>query len=157
MRHKKVAKRKVESDKVFSNRLAAKFINNIMRDGKKSVAQKEFYEALALIDSQDKKGIEVFEQAIQTVGPKTEVRARRVGGANYQVPTEVRGDRRIALAIRWLIDAARKRSNSEYHSFAKKLAQELMDAVDGKGEAIKKRDTVHKMAEANKAFAHFRW
>lgn len=157
MRHKKVVKRLAGADKVYNNRLVAKFINNIMKDGKKSVAQKEFYEALEIINSKDKNGLEIFEQAIQTVGPKTEVRARRVGGANYQVPAEVRGDRRIALAIRWIIDAARKRSNAEFHNFSKKLAQEFMDAVEGKGEAIKKRDTVLKMAEANKAFAHFRW
>ena len=154
MRHKKAEKRQTPPDTIYNNRLVAKFINNMMHSGKKSVAQKEFYEALELIG---KDGLETFEKAIQNVGPKTEVRARRVGGANYQVPTEVRGERRISLAVRWILDAARKRPNTEYRTFAKKLAAELTDAGEGKGEAIKKRDTVLRMAEANRAFSHFRW
>ena len=157
MRHKKAEKRNTEPDKIYANRLVTKFINNMMKDGKKTVAQKEFYEALEALSKDNKNGVETFEKAIQAVGPKTEVRARRVGGANYQVPAEVRNERRISLAIRWILDAARKRSNREYHTFAKKLAAELTDASEGKGEAIKKRDTVLRMAEANRAFAHFRW
>lgn len=94
---------------------------------------------------------------MQNVAPKQEVRARRVGGANYQVPSEVRGERKVSLAGRWILEAARKRSNKEYHTFGEKLAAELLDAVDNKGEAVKKRDTIHRMAEANRAFAHFRW
>ncbi len=157
MRHKKAEKRNTDPDKIYSNRLVAKFINNMIKDGKKTKAQAEFYEALEAINKESKNGLETFEKAIQTVGPKTEVRARRVGGANYQVPTEVRGERRISLAIRWILEAARKRPNTEYHTFAKKLAAELTDASEGKGEAIKKRDTILRMAEANRAFSHFRW
>ncbi len=128
-----------------------------MRDGKKLVAQKEVYEALDKIKSKGQDPLQVFQQALQNVGPKMEVRPRRVGGASYQVPMEVRGERRISLAIRWISDAARKRSNSQFHTFAEKLAAELTDAAGGAGEAVKKRDITYRMAEANKAFSHFRW
>jgi len=157
MRHKKAPKRETKPDMLYQNKLVAKFINNIMQDGKKTVAEKSFYGALTEVSADNKQAVDVFEQAIQTVGPKIEVRARRIGGANYQVPTEVRGERRISLAMRWIIDAARKRPNSEYRTFSKKLAAELKDAAEGKGEAVKKRDTVLRMAEANRAFSHFRW
>lgn len=101
--------------------------------------------------------VEVYEKALQVVGPKIEVKARRVGGASYQIPQEVRGERRLSLAIRWIAEAANKRSNKEFHKFAEKLAAELIDAIEGKGEAIKKRDNMVRQADANKAFGHFRW
>jgi small subunit ribosomal protein S7 len=128
-----------------------------MKDGKKSVAQKVVYTALDIVKEKGEDPIKVLEAAISNVGPKQEVRPRRVGGASYQVPTEVRGDRRVSLAIRWIVQFANKRSNKEYKNFETKLASELIDASANAGEAIKKRDTVHRMAEANKAFAHFRW
>ena len=128
-----------------------------MKSGKKSVAQKVVYRALDLIKEKGEDPIKVFETAITTVSPKMEVRPRRVGGASYQVPMEVRGDRRVSLATRWLVIFADKRSSKEYRSFADKLAAELLDAAKGTGEAIKKRDTMHRMAEANRAFAHFKW
>jgi|SRR3989344_4057821 len=158
MRHKKVKKREIEPDKIYKSKLVAKFINNIMFDGKKSVAEGVFYDALSLLEKKGQSDpLTVFERAIQTVGPKQEVKARRVGGANYQVPIEVRGDRKTSLAIRWIIEAARKRSSKDFHTFEEKLAAEFLDASNNLGDAIKKRDTTYKMAEANKAFAHFRW
>jgi len=137
--------------------MLARLINRVMHSGKKTIAEAQVYKALDIIKSKGEDPIKVFETAINNVGPKMEVRARRVGGASYQVPTEVRGDRRIALAIRWIVEFAKNRSNKEYHTYAEKLAVELMDANKNVGEAIKRRDTVHRMADANKAFAHFRW
>jgi small subunit ribosomal protein S7 len=157
MRHKKVAKRQVEGDKIYNNKLVTKVINRLMLDGKKTVAESIVYGAFELLKAKDLNPLEVFEKALQTVGPKTEVKARRVGGANYQVPIEVRGDRRQSLAIRWIIEAAAKRSSKEFHTFAEKLAAELLDAADNKGEAVKKRDGILRMAEANRAFSHFRY
>ena len=157
MRHKKTEKREVEADIIYKNRLVAKFINRLMKDGKKTTAQRALYNAFAVITEKKQDPLDVFERALQNVGPKTEVKARRVGGASYQVPAEVRGDRRISLAIRWIITAAKARPSTEYHSFAQKLAAEFMDAGQNAGAAIKKRDTVLRMAEANRAFAHFRW
>ena|SRR3989344_3726119 len=153
----KLNKRKVDLDPLFSNRLLARFINRVMKDGKKSVAQKQVYQALEIIKNQNKDPLEVFQTAVSNVSPRMEVKSRRVGGASYQVPTEVRGDRKISLSIRWLIEAARKKSNKEYTTFAKKLSVELLDAYNNSGEAIKKKEIMHRMAEANKAFAHFRW
>jgi small subunit ribosomal protein S7 len=157
MRSGRVTKTLSEPDPVYGNRLLGRFINRVMIDGKKSVAQKQVYDALEIIKNAGEDPIKTFELAIQTVGPKTEVKARRVGGASYQVPMEVKGDRRIALAIRWIIAFARKRSNKEYKSFAEKLAAEFTAIQKGEGESVKKRDTVHRMADANKAFAHFKW
>lgn len=157
MRHKKVTKREAVPDQIFQNKLVSKFINRIMKDGKKSVAQKQFYTMCKLLTLKNQNPMEVFEKALSLIAPKMEVKARRVGGASYQVPVEVRGDRRQSLAIRWIIEAAKKRSNREYHSFSEKLAAELLDAIENKGEAIKKRDTVLRMAEANRAFSHFKW
>lgn len=157
MRHKKVEKRIVAQDKVYNNRLVAKFINRLMKDGKKTVAQGLLYKAFDLIEQKKQDPLAIFERAIQNVGPKQEVKPRRVGGASYQVPAEVRGERRVSLAIRWLIQATKARSSKEYHIFPEKLAAELLDAANNMGEAIKKRDTMQRMAEANKAFAHFRW
>jgi small subunit ribosomal protein S7 len=153
----KISRKLIEPDPVFGNRLLTRLTNRIMKNGKKSTAQTQVYRALELIKAQGEDPIKIFETAINNVGPKQEVRSRRVGGASYQVPTEVRGERKIALAIRWIIQYANKRSNKEYRSFDKKLSAELLDAAKGLGESIKKRDTVHRMAEANKAFAHFRW
>ncbi len=157
MRHAKTKKRQTEPDKIYKSRLIAKFINNLIRDGKKTVAEKLFYEAFDLISKKGHNPIEIFEKGIANVEPRQEIKPRRVGGASYQVPVEVRGDRRVSLAIRWIIQAARGRSNKEYHTFTEKLAAELFDAYENKGEAVKKRDITHRMAEANKAFAHFRW
>ncbi len=151
-----VKKRQTQVDPVYGNLLLAKFINRLMRDGKKTVAQRVVYDALEML-KKDGNPIEMFEAAIEAVGPKVEVKARRIGGAAYQVPTEVRGARKNALAIRWILEAATKRPTAEYKSFAAKLASEILDATKNAGEAIRKRDVAHRMAEANKAFSHFRW
>lgn len=153
-----VKPRQVDPDPVCKNRVIAKFINRCMRSGKKSVAQKQVYEALEIVKEKTSGDpVKVFSKAISNVKPTMEVRARRVGGAAYQVPMPVRGPRKESLAIRWIIEAARSRSNSEYKTFAKKLAAELMDAEKGEGGAVKKKSDMHRMAEANRAFAHFRW
>lgn len=152
-----IKKRKIEVDPVYKSLLLAKFINRAMKSGKKTVIQKEMYEAFELIKKQELDPVKIFEAAIDNVGPRVEVKARRIGGAAYQVPVEVRGERKTSLAIRWLLEAVRKRSNKEYKTFSEKIAAELLDASKNLGEAIRKRDIAHKMAEANKAFAHFRW
>lgn len=149
-------RRKQEADPVFGNILVAKFINNIMQDGKKTVAQRIMYDAFEILKKEGDP-VKLFEQAIDSVGPKVEVKARRIGGAAYQVPSEVRGPRKVALAIRWILEASRKRPTADYKTFAEKLAAELLDATKNAGEAIRKRDVAHRMAEANKAFSHFRW
>jgi len=150
-------KREIQPDPIYGNILVAKFINRLMHNGKKTVAQKVVYSAFDLLKSQGHNPVSLFEKAIETIGPRQEVKARRIGGAAYQVPSEVRGARRTALAIRWILEATSKRSNAEYKTFSQKLAAELLDASQNLGEAIKKRDIAHRMAEANKAFAHFRW
>lgn len=147
----------IKADPLYRNPLVAKFINTIMHDGKKTVAQKAVYEAFAIIKEKKEDPIKIFETAVNTIGPRMEVKPRRIGGASYQIPTEVRNERRISLAIRWLIEAATKRPNREFHTFSEKLAQELLDASQGLGEATKKRDSMQRMADANRAFAHFRW
>ena len=151
-------KRSILPDPKFSSRLWAKFINMIMKDGKKSTAETIVYEALeTLVDKLGKpaeKAPEVFAEVLEKVKPVVEVRSRRVGGATYQIPVEVRHDRREALAMRWLIESARSRQEK---SMKIKLANELLDASNDKGNAIKKKEDTHKMAEANKAFSHFRW
>jgi small subunit ribosomal protein S7 len=157
MRSRKAPKRIINTDPIYNSRLVTKIINKIMRDGKKTIAQTQVYNAFEEIEKTGKKAMTVLDQALSNISPKMEVRPRRVGGASYQVPVEVRGDRRESLAIRWLITAARARSNSQYHHFWNKLAAELMDAAEGKGSAVKKREDTIRMAEANKAFAHFRW
>ena len=157
MRSGRVTKPILEPDPVYGNRLLARFINRVMKNGKKSIAQDVVYKALDSIKEKGEDPVKVFETAINNVGPKMEVKARRVGGASYQVPSEVRGDRRIALAMRWIVLFANKRSSKEYKGFAAKLAAELTDAAKNQGEAVKKRDTVHRMADANRAFAHFKW
>lgn len=157
MRHSKVQKRQIDEDKIYQSKLVAKFINRLMKDGKKSVAQKIFYDSFELLAKNASEPLSLFETAINNVGPKTEVKARRVGGASYQVPQEVRGDRRVTLAVRWIIEAARARSSKDYHTFSEKLAAEILDASKNEGAAIKKKDTIHRMAEANRAFSHFRF
>jgi small subunit ribosomal protein S7 len=156
MRHAKIVKRIVEEDKVYQSTLITKFINRMMKDGKKTVAEKTFYESFELLKKQGEPLV-LFEAAINNVGPKIEVKSKRVGGANYQVPQEVRGERRLSLAIRWILEAARARSSKDFHTFAEKLSAEILDATKNEGAAIKKRDSVIRMAEANKAFGHFRF
>jgi len=157
MRSNKTYTKILPGDAIYGNRLLMRFINRVMISGKKRVAEQLVYGALDIIKETGEDPIKVFETAINTVGPKTEVKARRVGGASYQVPMEVRGDRRIALSMRWIVECANKRSNKEFKTFSHKLAAELIDGAKGVGEAVKKRDTIHRMAEANKAFAHFKW
>jgi len=157
MRAKRINKPLAQPDPVYGNRLLTRFVNRVMKNGKKTVAEGQVYKALDLIKEKGEDPMKVFETAINTVGPKIEVKSRRVGGASYQVPMEVRGDRRVALAIRWIVTFANKRPNREFKTFAEKLSIELMEASKGQGEAIKKRDIVHRMAEANRAFAHFKW
>ena len=150
-----VPKRDILADPKFDNIKVAKFINQIMQRGKKSVAEKIMYTALDQISSKSKQDpLKVFEDALDQVSPQVEVKSRRVGGATYQVPIEVKSARKMALAMRWLVNSAKKRSEKK---MADKLANELLDASDGKGEAVKKRQDTHKMADANKAFSHFRF
>jgi len=151
-------KRLVEVDPIYDSRLLAKLINRSMYDGKKSVSQKEIYNALKIIAEKTKENsITIFEKAIENIKPETEVRAKRVGGASYQVPMQVREERKESLAIRWLVAAARAKSNSEFHTYGEKIAQEVMDAAKGEGGAVRKRQEMEKQAEANKAFSHFKW
>ncbi len=150
-------RREAEGDKLYNNLLVNKFINNLMKHGKKSPAEKVFYASFELISKKEQDPLQVFEQALQNVGPRQEVKPRRVGGASYQVPQDVRNERRVSLAIRWIIEAARARSNKEYHGFEEKLAAEFLDAAAGTGSAMKKRDSVQRMADANRAFSHFRF
>lgn len=158
MRSGKVEKKLLPPDPIYNSRLITRFINKIMKSGEKSTAQRVVYQALEEIREATKGDpVEVFEKAMQNVSPKMEVRPRRVGGASYQVPVEVRGDRKEALSIRWLIAGAESKPNKEYHTFAKKLAAELMDAANNTGIAIKKKDEVQRIAQSNRAFAHFRW
>ncbi|MBU3979156.1 30S ribosomal protein S7 [Patescibacteria group bacterium] len=157
MRHKKAEKRQIEPDTIYNNLLVAKLINYIMFDGKKNAAQQQVYAALDILKAKGEDPVKVMEKAMQNIGPKVEVKARRVGGANYQVPIEVKHERRMSLALRWMIEASRKRSNKEYHNYSEKLAAELSDASKNLGDAIRKRDITIKQAEANKAFAHFRF
>ena len=150
-----VAKRDVLPDPMYNSKLVTRLINNIMYDGKKGVAQKIVYEAFEIVEEKTgKNALEVFEQAMENVMPSLEVKARRVGGANYQVPIEVRPERRQTLGLRWLASSSRLRSEK---TMKERLAGEILDALNGAGGAAKKRDDTHKMAEANKAFAHYRW
>ena len=155
MRRRRAPVREVMPDPVYGSKVITKFINSIMLDGKKSVAQKIFYNALAQIEAKTgEKGIDTFEKAIENVKPVMEVKSRRVGGSTYQVPVEVREVRQQSLSIRWIIDAARKRNE---RTMKDRLAGELIDAANEKGAAFKKKEDTYKMAEANKAFAHYRW
>ncbi|MGD0036574.1 MAG: 30S ribosomal protein S7 [Bacteroidota bacterium] len=155
MRKKRAIRRRVTPDPKFGDELISRFVNSVLKDGKKNIARNIVYSALDQIAQKTEKNpLEVFKKAVDNASPLIEVRARRVGGATYQVPTEVRLERRTALAIRWLITYAQERSDK---SMVQKLAAELLAASSGEGGAVKKKDDVHRMAEANKAFAHFRW
>jgi len=154
-RRRVAARREILPDPKFGSQLLTKFINMVMVDGKKSVAEKILYGALdGVVNKRGGEPLELLETALENVRPLVEVKSRRVGGATYQVPIEVRPNRRNSLAMRWLIDASRKRSEK---SMAMRLAGELMDAAENKGAAVKKKDDTHRMAEANKAFSHYRW
>ena len=158
MRTKKAPKRNIQPDPIYDSRLVARMINGCMYDGKKNLAGKHVYQAIKIIEEKSKKdGLEYLQQAVENIKPQMEVRSRRVGGASYQVPTNIRPERKQSLAIRWIVTAARARSNSEFHTFAEKLAAEIMEAYQNQGAAAKKKIDTHKMAEANKAFSHLRW
>jgi small subunit ribosomal protein S7 len=156
MRRKVKNRNIVGPDMVYNNEKIGKFINYVMLEGKKSVAQDIVYKALDIIKEKQKveDPLEVFEAALRNAGPLTEVRSRRIGGANYQVPREVRPERRFMLALRWILEAARSKKGAAMH---KKLADELIQAANNEGSAVKKKEDTHRMAEANKAFAHFAW
>ena len=155
MRKRRAVKRDVLADPIYNSKLVTKLINNMMIDGKKGKAQTILYNAFDLIkEKTNKEPMEVLEQAMENVMPSLEVKSRRVGGANYQVPIEVKADRRQALGLRWIIQYARLRGG---HSMSENLANELIDASNNTGAAVKKREDTHRMAEANKAFAHYRW
>ena len=154
-RRRVVAKREILPDPKYGNITLAKFMNHVMVSGKKSVAEKIVYGAMKMVEERlNRDPVEVFQEALDNVAPMVEVKSRRVGGATYQVPVEVRPSRRTALAMRWLVDYARSRGEK---SMPQRLAGELIDAVQGKGGAVKKREDVHRMADANKAFSHFRF
>ena len=155
MRRAGAARREVLPDPKYGSRLVAKFVNIMMIRGKKSTAERIMYDALATIEDRAKQdALKMFKTAIDNVKPAVEVKSRRVGGSTYQVPVEVRPDRRTSLSMRWIIGAARRRAE---RSMAEKLSAELLDAANNRGTAVKKREDTHKMAEANKAFAHYRW
>jgi small subunit ribosomal protein S7 len=154
-RRHRAEKREIQPDPKFANVVVTKFMNSIMYEGKKSVAESIVYGALDIIEGKTKQNpIQVFQQALDNVMPSIEVRSRRVGGATYQVPVEVRSVRRQALGIRWIITAARERNEK---TMTERLSAELLDASNGRGNAVKKREDVHRMAEANRAFSHYRW
>jgi small subunit ribosomal protein S7 len=154
-RRNRAEKREIALDPVYGSRLVSKFINVMMVDGRKGASEKIMYEALEAIAEKTKKGaLEVFSEAVDKAKPALEVKARRIGGATYQVPTDVRAERKEALAIRWIIESAHKRSEKE---MSKALLGEILDVIAGQGATLKKKTEMHKMAEANKAFAHFKW
>ena len=155
MRRRKAPVREIMADHIYNSKLITKFVNTVMQDGKKSTAEKIMYGAIANLDARgEDKGIELFERAIENVKPLLEVRSRRVGGATYQVPVEVRPVRRQTLALRWLVEYARKRNE---RTMVERLANELFEAANERGSSFKKKEDMHRMAEANKAFAHYRW
>ena len=154
-RRRRAEKRRVDPDPKYQSLMLARFINKTMHSGKKSTAQRIVYSALDIIENTEKKsGMDVFEQAIRNTSPLLEVKPRRVGGATYQVPREVRSDRSLTMAMRWLLSASRAKTG---RPMAHKLAEELMDAAKGQGTAAKRREDLHRMAEANRAFVHYRW
>ena len=155
MRKRRAVKRDVLADPIYNSKLVTKIVNTIMKDGKKGIAQTIFYDAMNIVkEKTNGEPMDVLDKALENIMPALEVKSRRVGGANYQVPVEVRADRKQALGIRWLINYARLRGG---HSMADNLANEIIDASNGTGAAVKKREETHRMAEANKAFAHYRW
>jgi small subunit ribosomal protein S7 len=153
-RRREVAKREIIPDAKYGSKILAKFMNHVMVDGKKSVAETIVYGALEVVKKHSSNPLEVFEKALDAIAPMVEVKSRRVGGATYQVPVEVRAERRAALAMRWLVEHSRKRGEK---SMALRLAGEISDAANGRGSAVKKREDVHRMAEANRAFSHYRF
>ena len=154
-RKRKASKREIKEDPIYQDRTVAKFINHIMWDGKKSIASRVFYDAMDMVKEKTKKEpLKVFSQAMENVMPILEVKSRRVGGASYQVPVEVSPDRRVTLAMRWILNFSRSKTGKP---FSERLAAELIDASQGVGSSVKKKEDTHKMAEANKAFAHYRW
>lgn len=155
--NKQVPRRVLKPDPIYESLLITRLINRVMHDGKKSVAEKQVYGAFEILKKKDQNPLEVFEKALSNISPQMEVKTRRIGGAAYQVPIAVSNERRTSLGLRWLIFEARKRPNKEYKTFAEKLAAEMLDAIVGEGGAVKRREVVHKMAEANRAFSHFRW
>lgn len=158
MRAKPSLKRELPLDPMYNSRVVTRLINRVMQNGKKTVAQDQIYKAFEILaEKTGKDALEVFNEALENIKPQMEVKARRIGGAAYQVPTPVRGDRREALGLRWLINSARLRPSSQYKTFANKLVAEILDAQNNAGAAVKKKLDTHRMAEANKAFAHFRW
>ncbi|MBU2219930.1 30S ribosomal protein S7 [Patescibacteria group bacterium] len=154
MRRKRNYKRDILPDPKFQNVVVARFINRLMTRGKKSTAQRVLYDAFDIIAKQQKDPMQVFDEAIKNISPAVEVKSKRVGGANYQVPREVRGERKLTLALRWIIDGSRAKKGKP---MAARLAEEFLAAAKNEGTAIKKKQDMHRMAEANKAFAHFRW
>ena len=154
-RRMEAPKREILPDPVYNSQLVTKFVNVIMRDGKKTIAERILYDALDIVsETTEEDPMKIFKKAVDNVKPAVEVKSRRVGGSTYQVPIEVRPNRRLALSFRWLLDHARRRGEK---TMKQKLAGELMDAAENRGAAIKKREDTHRMAEANKAFAHYRW
>ena len=155
MRRRRPERRQILPDPVYNNKLVAKFVNYIMDNGKKGIAEKIFYGAMNQIKERTKTdGLKIFEKAIENASPAVEVKSRRVGGATYQVPTEVKRDRGQSLAIRWIINASKQRSEK---TMKDKLSAEIVEALNNRGNAVKKREDVHRMAEANKAFSHYKW
>ena len=155
MRKRRAVKRDVLADPIYNSKLVTKIVNTIMKDGKKGIAQTIFYDAMNIVkEKTNQEPMDVLDKALENIMPALEVKSRRVGGANYQVPIEVKAERKQALGIRWLINYARLRGG---HSMAENLANEIIDASNGVGAAVKKREETHRMAEANKAFAHYRW
>ena len=155
MRRRKAPVREIMADPIYNSKVITKFVNTVMQDGKKSTAEKIMYGAIANLDARgEEKGIDLFEKAVENVKPLLEVRSRRVGGATYQVPVEVRPVRRQTLALRWLVEYARKRNE---RTMVERLANELFEAANERGSSFKKKEDMHRMAEANKAFAHYKW
>lgn len=155
MRRRKAPVREIMADPIYNSKVITKFVNTVMQDGKKSTAEKIMYGAIANLDARgEEKGIDLFERAVENVKPLLEVRSRRVGGATYQVPVEVRAVRRQTLALRWIVEYARKRNE---RTMVERLANELFEAANERGSSFKKKEDMHRMAEANKAFAHYRW
>ena len=155
MRRRKAPVREIMADPIYNSKVITKFVNTVMQDGKKSTAEKIMYGAIANLDARgEEKGIDLFEKAVENVKPLLEVRSRRVGGATYQVPVEVRPVRRQTLALRWLVEYARKRNE---RTMVERVANELFEAANERGSSFKKKEDMHRMAEANKAFAHYRW
>jgi small subunit ribosomal protein S7 len=158
MRSKRAKIQPITPDPKFGSTKVAKLINQAMIDGKKSVAQKQVYQALEIVSEKTgKQPLETLEAVLEIITPQMEVRSRRVGGAAYQVPMPIRGRRGFSLAVRWLVEESNKRPNKQYHTYADKLAAEMLDALEGQGGTVNKKNTSHRMAEANKAFSHFRW